>query len=228
MLIGEIPKDSNIVLGFQLTERRFDMQLHVFQSTITKDKLAIFTEPIMVCGIISRFSQKYQNIEVRYVNVLSGRTHTWIDVCVEYFDKPFPFYRISCEKESLLENRREAIRIPINVKSTCEISNLDGIYPCVIHNISINGIGIDIDLRLAEKKLIHRTVYTTFNDEVLGRSFSILGICVHTTPVEKNLVRCGCEIMAVEPSINEYINTKQTIELLRAANRKTWKKGKTG
>ena len=224
MLIGEIPKNTNIVLRFHLTKRWFEVPLNVIQNTYEKEGNAIYTEPIVVCGIVSKFSQGYHGVSVKYQNVLTGITYIWTDIKVEYHSSPFDYYRITSEREStVLENRRAAVRVPVNIEASCRIGNGKGMSPCTVHDLSIYGVGVNLDLRFAGKNIVNQMIYVTFCDQELEQTYEIYGICTHTTPLKKGLIRCGCKIIEVKPSINEYVSTRQTAELIRAANRRRQK-----
>ena len=96
------------------------------------------------------------------------------------------------------------------------MSDLQGKYPCTVFDVSVTGVGINIDIDLAEKNPMHRLVYTKFKDEYLNKDFYITAKVLHATQLDIKTVRCGCEIISVEPSINEYINIKQMHSLAKA------------
>ena len=216
MYLWEIPKKSRIVVSFELNSKQHDFNTEVIPIKC-REANSIYTEPIEISGKIMRFSSMLKNIAIRYLNTRSGRTHTWTDVTIHYEQPPKNLYVITCEKDSIQINRRKAVRIPVNKKSECKISMLEGEYKCVINDISITGIGINIDVALANRNLFHRTIYTHFTDSILKKTFHIEARCLHCTPIDPKVVRCGCEIISVDPPINEYISAKQRNSLAKSA-----------
>ena len=216
MYLWEIPTNESIVVSFDLNSKRYDFNTELIPIKCRVPN-SIYTEPIVVSGKIMRFSSMLRNISIRYLNRRSGRTHTWDDVTIKYEQPPKTLYVITCEKDSFQINRRRAVRIPVNKKTECKISLLEGDYKCVINDISVTGIGINIDVALANRNLFHRTIYTHFTDLTLKKTFHIAARCLHCTPIDPKVVRCGCEIISVDPPINEYINSKQIKNLAKAS-----------
>ncbi|MBO6138001.1 MAG: PilZ domain-containing protein [Lachnospiraceae bacterium] len=218
MYLWEIPKGDRIVVSFDLGKRHYDFNTELIPIKC-REANSIYTEPIVVSGKIMRVDSKFKNITIRYLNRRSGRTHTWDDVTIRYEQPPKNLYVVTCENDSVQINRRRAIRISVNKKTECKISLLEGNYKCTINDISVTGIGINIDVALANRNLFHRTIYTHFTDVNLGKRFEIEARCLHCTQIDAKVVRCGCEIISVNPPINEYINAKQLQNLAKSANR---------
>ena len=217
MYLGEIEKTDNIVISFDLGDRHFDFTTTLLPDTDKEDaRKTIYSECVTVNDLPIHIDSRCNNVEIRYLNQISGRTHFWKDVSVEY--EPEGRYRIHCDNDSTPENRRRAVRIGINRKSDCIISLLNGRYPCTVNDISVTGIGLNIDVALADKNLHHRLIYTHFEDHILRKRFYIKARCLHCTKLDNKTVRCGCEIISITPSINEYINIKQTHRLAKLAN----------
>ena len=216
MYLGEIPKNENIVISFDFFNKHFDFSTGLLPEEDEKDKIGtIFSEPIVIKGSPLRLDERCENPEIRYLNQLSGRTHVWKKVLIRYQREYGGYYVLNCESDSVPENRRRAVRIAINGKSECVLSDLKGKYPCTISDISVTGVGLTIDVALAEKNPLHRTISTHFRDDIIGVDFQIQARCIHYSKSEGNTARCGCEIISVSPSINEYINLRQTHRLAR-------------
>ena len=218
MILGEIPREDNIIISFEIGTKHFDFTTSLLPK-VDKDEpeLVVYSEPIMIQGSCLKIdNNRCHNQSLKYFNQRSGRTHIWTDPEIEYRPKPRGHYHIKCNDESRLENRRRALRVPINFRSTCTMSNLDGKYPCTVCDVSVTGVGINIDIALAEKNPVHRLVYTRFRDEIMGKDFYITARVLHSTQLDRKTSRCGCEIVTVSPSINEYINLKQMHKLARA------------
>ncbi len=218
MYLWEIPTNESIVVSFDLNSKRYDFNTELIPIRCRVPN-SIYTEPIVVSGKIMRFSSMLKNITIRYLNRRSGRTHTWDGVTIKYEQPPKNLYVITCEKDSFQINRRRAVRIPVNKKAECRISLLEGNYKCIINDISVTGIGINIDVALANKNLFHRIISTKFTDPALRKTFYIEARCLHCTQIDPKIVRCGCEIISVDPPINEYINSKQIKNLAKASQR---------
>ncbi len=218
MILGEIPREDNIVISFDIGSKHFDFTTSLLPKVDKNDPdSVIYSDPIMInerCLKIE--NSKCVNQKIKYFNERSGRTHFWKDPEIEYRTSPRGHYAIRCDKASDLENRRRAIRVPINYRSSCTMSDLDGKYPCMVYDVSVTGVGINIDIALAEKNPMHRLVYTQFKDEVIDRVFYITARVLHSTPLDPKTTRCGCELISVSPSINEYINMKQMHKLAKA------------
>ena len=218
MLLCEIPKTEPVVISFDIGIRHFDFTVNLMADADNDDaQHVIFSEVVLIKGIAVHIDGRCRNVELKYLNQQSGRTHVWKNVSVQYEETPAMRYRIECQLDSIPVNRRRAVRISINSKTECVVSLLDGKYPCVTNDVSVTGIGLNIDIALARKKLYHRLIYTYFEDDVLEKRFFIKARCLHCTELDEKTVRCGCEIIQVTPSINEYINMKQTHRLAKAA-----------
>lgn len=218
MILGELPRTDNIVISFDIGSKHFDFTTSLLPK-VDKDKPdeIVYSEPIMINGRCLKIeNSKCVNQKIKYFNQRSGRTHYWKDPEIEYRTSPRGHYAIRSERASELENRRRAIRVPINYRSSCTMSDLEGKYPCMVYDVSVSGVGINIDITLAEKNPLHRLVYTQFKDEVINRVFYITAKVLHTTPLNSKITRCGCEIITVSPSINEYINMRQLHHLAKA------------
>ncbi len=216
MYLWEIPKTDNVIISFFLNGRKFNLTTALIPQE-RPEKDGIYVEPVIVAGSIIHLDKRCENLSVIYVNQASKRTHRWNkDISIDY-DKDKNAYTLLSKSESIPENRRGAIRIPIGIQTECTISLLHGKYPCFINDISVTGIGANVDIRLADKKLMHRLIYTSFTDDVLKKTFYIKARIIHLTDMKGGAVRCGCEILNITPSINEYINVKQTYRLARAA-----------
>ena len=216
MYLWEIPYNDSIVVSVDLNSKRYDFNTELIPIKC-REANSIYTEPIVISGNIMRFSSMLKNISVRYLNRRSGRTHTWDNVSIRYEQPPKNLYVITCEHDSVQINRRRAVRISVNKKTECKISMLEGDYKCVINDISVTGIGINIDVALANRNLFHRTIYTHFTDVYLQKTFHIEARCLHCTQIDAKVVRCGCEIIKVDPPINEYINAKQLQKLSKSS-----------
>lgn len=218
MVLGEIPKTDNLTISFDISGKHFDFSTAILLKVDkeTPDTV-IYTDPIMIRDRYLRIdNDKCQNQEIRYFNQRSGRTHSWKDPEIEYITEPRSHYRIKCEADSTLKNRRRALRVPINYKTSCTMSMLNGKYPCTVFDVSVTGVGINIDIALAEKNPLHRLVYTQFKDDVLKKDFYITARVLHTTQLDSKTSRCGCELVSITPSINEYINLKQMHKMAKA------------
>ncbi len=215
MYLWEIPKTENIVISFFLSGRKFNFTTSI-EPKEREEKDGIYIPPIVVAGSTLNLDNRCENFAIHYMNQASGRTHIWNNVSIihEYGEKER--YAIVSKDESVPENRRGAVRIPVGIQADCTISLMNGKYPCYINDISVTGIGANVDVRLAEKNLMHRLIYTHFTDEVLKKTFYIKGRILHVTIQKDGSARCGCEILTITPSINEYINLKQTYRLARA------------
>lgn len=216
MYLWEIPKTDNVVISFDIKEKRFDFNTALIPAK-AKEENSIYAEPVIISGKTLRIDARCKNMTIRYLNRRSGRTHVWEGVSVIYEKPPKDMYIITSAKDSVQVNRRRAVRISVNKKSECKVSLLDGNYSCTINDISVTGIGINIDVSLANKNLYHRTISTFFKDQNLKKRFDIQARCLHCTPIDARIVRCGCEIISVEPPINEYINAKQLHKLAKSA-----------
>ena len=218
MLLGDINKDDNIIISFDIGDKHFDFTTSLLRKVDKNDPLCtIYTDPITIHGNNLHIDNKRcLNQRINYHNQKSGRNHTWKDPKIEYVGKPRGHYVIKCPSDSIPENRRSALRVPINYKASCTMSDLQGKYPCTVFDVSVMGVGINIDIALAEKNPMHRLVYTKFKDEYLNKDFYITAKVLHATQLDIKTVRCGCEIISVEPSINEYINIKQMHSLAKA------------
>ncbi len=216
MYLGEIPKSENLVISFDLFQKHFDFSTAILPEEDEKDKIGtIFSDPIIIKGRPLHLDERCENQEIRYLNQLSGRTHVWKNVLIRYQRDHGGYYVINSESDSVPENRRRAVRIAINGKTECVLSDLEGKYPCTISDISVTGVGLNIDVALAEKNPLHRTISTHFKDPVIGIDFQIKARCIHFAQIDARTARCGCEIISVTPSINEYINLRQTHRLAR-------------
>ncbi|MBR5375642.1 MAG: PilZ domain-containing protein, partial [Lachnospiraceae bacterium] len=215
MYLWEIPKTDNIIISFFLSGRKFNFTTSI-EPKEREEKDGIYIPPIIVAGSVLNLDSRCENFAVLYTNQASGRTHIWnrVEVRHEFGDRER--YAILSEDESVPENRRGAVRIPVGIQADCTISLLSGKYPCYINDISVTGIGANVDVKLAEKNLMHRLIYTHFTDSILGKTFYIKGRILHVTIQKDGSARCGCEILTITPSINEYINLKQTYRLARA------------
>lgn len=215
MFLWEIPKTENIIISFFLSGRKFNFTTSI-EPKEREERDGIYIPPIVVAGSILNLDRRCENFAIHYTNQASGRTHIWnnVDVLHEYGDKER--YAIISAAESVPENRRGAVRIPVGIQADCTISLLSGKYPCYINDISVTGIGANVDVKLAEKNLLHRLIYTHFTDDILKKTFYIKGRILHVTTQRDGSARCGCEILTITPSINEYINLKQTYRLARA------------
>ena len=218
MILGEIPREDNIIISFEIGKKHFDFTTSLLPK-IDKEEpdLVVYSDPIMIQGSCLKIdNNKCQNQSLKYYNQRSGRTHIWYNPEIEYRPTPRGHYHIKSDQESTLENRRRALRVPINFKSSCTMSDLEGKYPCTVCDVSVTGVGINIDISLAEKNPLHRLVYTRFRDEIMEKDFFITARVLHSTPLDSRISRCGCEIINVSPSINEYINLKQMHKLAKA------------
>ena len=218
MILGEIPKTDNLIISFEIGKKHFDFTTSLLPK-VDKEQPdhVIYSDPIMIQGNCLKIdNNKCLNQSLKYFNQRSGRTHIWKNPEIEYRPKPRGHYHIKCDAESTMENRRRALRVPINSKSICTMSDLEGKYPCTVCDVSVTGVGINIDIALAEKHTIHRLVYTQFKDEAINTVFYITARVLHSTPLDSKTSRCGCEIINVSPSINEYINLKQMHKLAKA------------
>ncbi len=218
MILGEIQKTDNIIISFEIGTKHFDFTTALLPK-VDKEHPdhVIYSDPILIQGSCLKIdNNKCQNQSLKYFNQRSGRTHIWKNPEIEYRSKPRGHYHIKCEAESILENRRRALRVPINSRSSCTMSDLEGKYPCTVCDVSVTGVGINIDIALAEKNPLHRLVYTQFKDEITECVFYITARVLHSTPLDRKTSRCGCEIINVSPSINEYINLKQMHKLAKA------------
>ncbi len=218
MLIGEIPKSDKIIISFEIHDRPFEFTTDLLEEKAA-DPHAAFAAPIVIQGNDLHIDSRCRNLCVKFPNARSGRVHLWENVRVQYTDRPTPRYIIMSPDDSKQYNRRGAIRVSINTRSKCSISNIEGVHPCTIQDVSISGVGINIDISIAERHLTSREVVTKFYDEITEQTFQIRGRCVHTTRLFKDIYRCGCEIIEVQPSINEYINLKQMHRLVQTTNR---------
>lgn len=215
MFLWEIPKTDNIIISFFLSGRKFNFTTSI-EPKEREEKDGIYIPPIVVAGSTLNLDNRCENFAILYTNQASGRTHIWnsVQVLHEFGDRER--YAVISKDESVPENRRGAVRIPVGIKADCTISLLNGKYPCYINDISVTGIGANVDVKLAEKNLMHRLIYTHFTDDVLKKTFYIKGRILHVTIQKDGSARCGCEILTITPSINEYINLKQTYRLARA------------
>ncbi len=215
MFLWEIPKTDNIIISFFLSGRKFNFTTSI-EPKEREEKDGIYIPPIIVAGSVLNLDNRCENFAILYTNQASGRTHIWNNVEVKHEFGEKERYAIISQDESVPENRRGAVRIPVGIQADCTISLLNGKYPCYINDISVTGIGANVDIKLAEKNLMHRLIYTHFTDKILGKTFYIKGRILHVTIQKDGSARCGCEILTITPSINEYINLKQTYRLARA------------
>ncbi len=216
MYLWEIPKTDNIMISFFLSGRKFNLTTSLVPEE-RPEKDGMYVMPIIVAGSVLHLDSRCENLRLVYVNQASKRSHIWNkDIRIDY-DEEKKCYLVTSPEESIPENRRGAIRIPIGIQTDCTISLLNGKYPCCINDISVTGIGANIDLRIEDKKLMHRLIYTSFTDDILKKTFYIKGRIIHVAEMKDRSLRCGCEILNITPSINEYINVKQTYRLARAA-----------
>jgi len=216
MYLGEIPKKENILISFDFMDRHFDFSAALLPDIDKDDRTGtVYSEPVFIRSNPLRLDERCKNYEIRFLNQRSGRTHLWKNVLVHYESGSGGRYIIKCENDSVPENRRRAVRIAINGKSECTLSDLEGRYPCTISDISVTGVGLNIDVDLAEKNPLHRIISTHFLDEFLGIDFKITARCIHFSNLDGKNARCGCEIISVKPSLNEYINLRQTHRLAR-------------
>ncbi len=214
MYIGEIPKNEKILLSFDLTGNHYTVSTSVIG--YGKPPLTtLHTTTIKMEDDLRYLNGLCKNLEITYLSTETGRTHIWNQAVLRYIIGAGEHFEIRCEKASSPLNRRRAIRIGVGARSDCNISLIDGKYPCIVNDISVTGIGIEIDARLAEKDLAHRTIFTHFRDGMLNKEFTIIAECLHTTKVNDRIVRCGCELVSVTPSINDYIKTRQLYWLAR-------------
>lgn len=220
MLLGEIPKTDNVLISFDLADKHFDFTTTLLPNTDKENpKGKIITEPVVIQGNSLHIDSRCRNQALRYLNPFSGRTHEWKDVSIQYVkNNNTEKYEIFCDRDSIPVNRRGAVRIPLWITTECTVSGLEGRYPCDIYDISVTGVGINIDVELAEKHLLNRLIYTHFEDVILDKKFFIKCCCLRCTPVGGSVMRAGCEIINVTPSINEYINERQTHKLFRHFN----------
>lgn len=231
MYLGEIPKNENVVLGFDIGGRHFDFTTGLLPDISREDPAGtVFAEPILIQGSFLHLDERCEKLELRFLNRLSGRTHIWKGIQISYRSDRGEYYVISCGADSVQENRRRAVRIGVDFKSECTMSLLEGKYPCRVADISVTGIGLIIDAELADKNPVRRTVHTHFIDDVLGIDFQVVAKCLYVSRINTRKARCGCEILSVNPSINEYINLRQTHRLakLNAVDREELMKEITG
>ncbi len=215
MYLWEIPWTGSIVISFDLSKRHFTFKTSLF-SMVCREENSIYSEPIMISGKTLRVDDRCRNFEILYHNQRSGRTHVWTDVKLRYEKPPKNLYVITCENDSKQVNRRRAVRVSINKKSDCSISFLEGKFSCMIYDISVTGVGINMGVSdLTEKKLYHRVVHTHFTDPNTKTRYEIEARILHVTDIDYKTVRCGCEIISVTPSINGYINTVQLHRIAR-------------
>ena len=218
MYLGEIPKTDKIVISFDIRDKHFDFTTDMLPFVSPEDSdNTVFCAPIIIKDNVLHMDNRCRNVHVRYLNALSGRLHVWRGVTVTFSKKPQSSYILQAKGDSTPVNRRHSIRIPVGYKSACTISLIKGKYPCVVNDISISGIGINIGSELAEKNVEKRQIYTEFEDDILKKRFYVKAKILHTFKLNATTVRCGCEIINVTPSLNEYINIKQTHSLARAA-----------
>ena len=219
MYLSEVPKTDKIIISFDIRDKHFDFTTDLLPFVDSEDpENTVYSAPIVIMGNRLHLDSRCKNMMVRYLNQLSGRLHVWKNISLSYTKRPEPGYIIKGQGDSIPVNRRHSIRIPVNYKSACTISLIDGKYPCVVNDISITGVGINIGSDLAEKNVIHRQIYTEFEDELLKKRFYLKANILHTFRLDASTVRCGCEIINITPSINEYINIKQTHSLAKVAN----------
>lgn len=212
MLIGETHTGENIMLSFTLGGRHFTLSTHISPMACEDKAKSVKAEPILIHENTLHLDERCKELEVRYLNPSSGRTHIWRGATISYIPED-DLYEIHCENDSTPENRRRAVRIPINERTECVISLLNGSYPCIVNDVSVTGVGLDMDARLMDSFLKNRIICTKFRDEAMGCEFCLTAKCLHATKINERIVRCGCELINVTPSMNEYINTKQTHRL---------------
>lgn len=218
MFLWEIPRKDSIVISFDLKSRRFNFKASIFNMAC-REKDSIYVEPIVISGRTLCIDERCQNIEIKYLNSKSGRTHTWRDVTVRYEKPPKDLYVLTSEKDSKQINRRKAIRVAVNELTDCNISLLDGRYKCIISDLSVTGVGINLNISLAEKKLFHRTIHTQYIDPDTKIRYDIMAKCIHCTRLDAKTVRCGCELVSVHPPINELVNAKQVSKYTKSSLR---------
>ncbi|MBQ9606454.1 MAG: PilZ domain-containing protein [Lachnospiraceae bacterium] len=219
MYLSEVPKTESIIIAFDIKDKHFDFTTNLLPYADAEDpENTIYAEPIIILENALHIDNRCHHMEIRYLNPISGRLHVWKDVSIRYQRKPERSYIIKGNGDSTPVNRRHSVRISVGYRSSCTISMLDGKYPCVVNDISITGIGINVGSDLESKNLIHRLIYTYFEDDVLEKIFHVKARILHVFRMNPSTVRCGCEILSISPSINEYINVKQTHVLARASN----------
>ncbi len=218
MILGEIPKTDNLTISFNIGDKHFDFSTSILPKVDKENPdSVIYTDPIVIQDSYLKIdNNKCTDQEIRYFNQRSGRTHIWSDPEIEYRKEPRSHYVIKCSAASVPKNRRRALRVPINYKTSCTMSLLNGKYPCTVYDVSVTGVGINIDIALAEKNPLHRLVYTQFKDDILNKDFYITARVLHTTQLDSKTSRCGCELVSISPSINEYINLRQMHKLAKA------------
>ncbi|MCR4908243.1 MAG: PilZ domain-containing protein [Lachnospiraceae bacterium] len=208
MFLGELPKTGKIIISFELQDQAFEFTTDLIDDALSDPHIACAV-PISTGGCNLHIDHRCANLCIRYQNLESGEVYLWENARIRYSEDPAPRYIIMSPDSSRQFNRRGAVRVPVNFDTECSISDIDGVYPCTIHDVSITGIGVNFDISIAGQELKGREVSTRFYDEVINKAFRIKGRCVQTTRLTGGTVRCGCEILEVEPSINEYINFKQ-------------------
>ena len=112
--------------------------------------------------------------------------------------------------ETAPKNRRRFPRINIEKRSDCAISLTEGIYPCIIRDISETGMGLDMNIEYSKENFIGKTFFTHFEDKISDKEFFIIGQCLHVTELSAGKIRCGCKILNATPPINEYIKRRQS------------------
>ncbi len=215
MYLGEIPKNEKILLSFDLTGNHY-----TFSTTVTghgtPPMITLHTTTVTMEDDLKYLNGLCKNLEISYLDKRSGRTHIWTQAVLHYITGADEYFEIRCNSHSSPVNRRRAIRIGVGAFSYCSISLIDGQYPCIVIDVSVTGIGIEIDARLAKSDLAHRTIFTRFTDKILNQEFIVIAECLHTTRVNDQIVRCGCELVSVTPPISDFIKTRQLYGLSRA------------
>lgn len=214
MLFSEVHTGAQIKVSFQVNNRHFSFTTTVIDMN-RLSMIHVNGQPLHIRNSIC------EKIIVAYVNPDSGRTHIWKEVSIDPVEDSY--YAIEVHDDSVQLNRRNAVRVPINLKALCEISNINDPLEVEVLDLSISGVSFSFNIHCDIPKLIGRTLRLEFSDSIEKAAFVINAVIVNVNVSEELSYRCGCSILDSKPPVNTYVNRKQISRMLRFTNHTTIK-----
>lgn len=128
-------------------------------------------------------------------------------------------YLVTCEKESMVFNRRENFRCYISIPTYIQCSGSASSHDAIIRDVSYTGFSIvcSPELNIERGHLIHALLHDRIEETSANYSFNLYGLVSRSQVLPNGNVLYGCRLNGRVPGLDQYIMTKERYRLRKTS-----------
>lgn len=211
MYIDELENNAQLKIVIKVGKKTLEFEsTRLFREIKTKDEHYICATPVMIEG--KPVSFKSEMVEVQCIqSIVNSMIVQWMNnfsIVLTRVEGELVYY-ISCKSNVKPLNRRSAYRVSIMLDGQMRLQRAGENYnvQATIVDMSIFGIGLNVSGSTDVKE--RDALIVRFEDEALGKNFSIRCVAVRAEVLPNGMKRVGCRMAVESSAISAYLNEKQ-------------------